>query len=179
MAELHIRLPESTKSDFQSLLSKLGYRSTSEGLRDMIDKMTYGGEKTPKEQFLSRQLLRLKESLVTPEEAEKLREDFLAFLKEYHYLIYFTKITADQFWQQMELEDTDSMLYKQFYHMHGYSITPTEAYQLVKHIPHDADCVNEIRGLMNQMMAVKVQTADIQDILSPSEKLAIAEGGRK
>lgn len=179
MAKVECRLSEATKDDFMLAISQLGYRHMSEAMRDMIEIVAYNGERTPKEQFLSRQLLRLKESLVTPEATEKLRGDFLAFLKEYNYLIFFARITADQFWQQMELEDTDSMLYKQFYHMHGYSITPTEAYQLVKHIPHDADCVNEIRGLMNQMMAVKVQTADIQDILSPSEKLAIAAGERK
>lgn len=179
MAEMHIRLSESTKSDFQMAISQLGYRNNSEAIRDMIEIVAYNGERTPKEQFLSRQLLRLKESLISPEATQKIREDFLEFLKKYNYLIYFARMTAEEFCSAYDLDDSDCIIYQQFYHLHGYSITPMEARQLIKHMYHDADALQEVRQLMNQMMAVKVQTADIQDILSPAEKLAIVkEGGR-
>lgn len=178
MSEFHVRVSETLKADFQLSISQLGYRNNSEAIRDMIEIVAYNGERTPKEQFLSRQLLRLTESLVTPEATEKLRKDFLAFLKEYNYLIYFARLDAEDFYTQHELSDTDSLLYKQFFHMHGYSITPMEARQLVKHMYHDADALLEVRNIMNQMMAVKVQTTDITDILSPAEKLAIAKEGR-
>ena len=179
MAKVECRLPESTKDDFQLTISRLGYRHMSEAMRDMIEIVAYNGERTPKEQFLSRQLLRLKESLITPEATEKLRTDWLAFLKEYHYLIFFARVDADEFYEAQGLGDIDNLLYQQFYHMHGYSITPVEAKQLVHHVYHDATAQAEIREVVNQRVAVKIQTENIEKILSPAERLAIAEGGRK
>lgn len=179
MAELHVRLSDATKNDFQLAIAQLGYRTNSEAIRDMIEIVAYNGERTPKEQFLSRQLTRLTDSLISPEATEKLRKDFIAFLKEYNYLIYFARMDAEDFYTKMELSSTESLFYMQFHHMYGYSLTPVETKQLVKHMYHDSDALKEIRNLMSDLVAIKAQAADINFILSPAEKLAIAEGGRK
>lgn len=178
MAKVECRLSDSVKADFQLTISQLGYKSVSEALRIMIERVTYNGECTPKEQFLSRQLLRLKESLVSQEDAQKLRDDFLEFLKRYNYLIYFARMPADDFYTEQELDDTDSLFYKQFYYMHEYSITPMEARQLIRYMYHDAEAQKEVREVMNELMAIKVKTADIQDLLSPADLAMIKEGGR-
>lgn len=179
MPKVECRLSASTKDDFQLAISQLGYRHMSEAIRDMIEIVAYNGERTPKEQFLSRQLTRLTESLISPEATEKLRKDFLAFLKEYNYLIYFVRMDAEDFYTQQEMSDPESLFYMQFHHMHGYSLTPVETKQLVKHMYHDSDALKEIRNLMSDLVAIKAKAADINSILSPAEKLAIAEGGRK
>lgn len=179
MPKVECRLSASTKDDFQLAISQLGYRHMSEAIRDMIEIVAYNGERTPKEQFLSRQLTRLTDSLISPEATEKLRKDFIAFLKEYNYLIYFARMDAEDFYTKMELSSTESLFYMQFHHMHGYSLTPVETKQLVKHMYHDSDALKEIRNLMSDLVAIKAQAADINFILSPAEKLAIAEGGRK
>lgn len=179
MPKVECRLSASTKDDFQLAISQLGYRHMSEAIRDMIEIVAYNGERTPKEQFLSRQLTRLTDSLISPEATEKLRKDFIAFLKEYNYLIYFARMDAEDFYTKMELSSTESLFYMQFHHMHGYSLTPVETKQLVKHMYHDSDALKEIRNFMSDLVAIKAQAEDINFILSPAEKLAIAEGGRK
>lgn len=178
MAELHVRLSDATKNDFQLAIAKLGYRNNSEAIRDMIEIVAYNGERTPKEQFLSRQLTRLTDSLSSLEATEKLRKDFIAFLKEYDYLIYFAKIDADRLIDSLELDDMKSLFYQRFAHFTGYGITPLEAEQLIKHMYHDSDALAAIHNLVSEQQIMSAKLTPINELLSNTEKLALARGER-
>ena len=176
MTEIHVRISEIVKDDFQHTISGLGYRCMSEAVRDMIEIVAYNGERTPKELFLSRQLLRLKDSLVSPEKAETLRTDFLEFLKEYDYLIYFAKIDADRLIDSLELDDMKSLFYQRFAHFTGYGITPLEAKQLIKHMYHDSDALAAVHNLVSEQQIMSAKLTPIDELLSNTEKLALARG---
>lgn len=178
MTEIHVRISEIVKDDFQHTISGLGYRSMSEAVRDMIEIVAYNGERTPKELFLSRQLLRLKDSLVSPEKAETLRTDFLEFLKEYNYLIYFARVDAAQLIDSLELDDMKSLFYQRFAHFTGYGITPLEAKQLIKHMYHDSDALAAIHNLVSEQQIMSAKLTPIDELLSNTEKLALARGER-
>lgn len=178
MTEIHVRISEIVKDDFQHTISGLGYRSMSEAVRDMIEIIAYNGERTPKELFLSRQLLRLKDSLVSPEKAETLRTDFLEFLKEYNYLIYFARVDAAHLIDSLELDDMKSLFYQRFVHFTGYGITPLEAKQLIKHMYHDSDALAAIHNLVSEQQIMSAKLTPIDELLSNTEKLALARGER-
>ena len=168
------RLPYSLKQDFLRKIRELGYVSISECLRDMIEIVTYNGERTPKETVLARHLARI-QNVMTAEQAEKVWNDFCRFMEEYRYAIYTTRLTEEEFIQTFNVYDTEAEFMMQYCHMHGYSLLPVEITELIRHYYHDAEALQLRRQLITNVTKAHAEMADWDTIASPAEKEKLAK----
>lgn len=168
------RLPYSVKQDFLRKIQDLGYVSASECLRDMVEIVTYNGERTPKEKVLTHHLARI-QNVMTAEQVEKVWNDFCRFMEEYRYAIYTTRLTEEEFIDKVEVFDTKGKFLMQFVHMNGYSLMPTEIRDLIHHYYHDAEALELRRKLITDVVRVNASAADWGTIASPAEKDKIAK----
>ena len=104
-ARVVFRVDYSVKQDFIRKASDLGYPNASECLRDMVEIVTYNGERTPKEKVLTHHLARI-QNVMSAEQAEKVWGDFCRFMEEYRYAIYTARLTEEEFIETFNVYDT-------------------------------------------------------------------------
>ena len=173
-ARVVFRVDYSIKQDFIRKASDLGYTSASECLRDMVEIVTYNGERTPKEKVLTHHLARI-QNVMTAEQAEKVWGDFCRFMEEYRYTIFTTRLTEEEFIQEFDVYETEGEFMMQYCHMHGYSLLPVEITELIRHYYHDAEALQLRRKLITNVTKAHAEMADWDTIASPAEKDKIAK----
>lgn len=174
LCKICFNIEYSVKQDFLMKIQKLGYSTMTEALRDSVEIITYNGERTPKEQVLAHHLHRIQD-VMTSEEAEKLFQDFIAFMEEYHYLAQTARISEEEFMEVNAVGEYESKFAQQFYHMHGYALIPAEIPELLRHYYHDARMIRLRREKVSGFVAARTEELDIMDILSPAEKEKLAK----
>lgn len=173
-SRLDFKIDYYIKQDFLRKASDLGYTSTSECLRDMVEIVTYNGERTPKEKVLTHHLARI-QNIMSAEQAEKVWKDFCHFMSEYRYAIYTARLTEEEFIQTFNVYDTEAEFMMQYYHMHGYSLLPVEMTELIRHYYHDAEALQLRRQLITNVTKAHAEMADWQTLATPAEKEKIAK----
>ena len=173
-ARVVFRVDYSIKQDFIRKASDLGYTSASECLRDMVEIVTYNGERTPKEKVLTHHLSRI-QNVMTAEQAEKVWGDFCRFMEEYRYTIFTTRLTEEEFIQEFDVYETEGEFMMQYCHMHGYSLLPVEITELIRHYYHDAEALQLRRQLITNVTKAHAEMADWQTLATPAEKEKIAK----
>lgn len=173
-SRLDFKIDYYIKQDFLRRLSDLGYTSASECLRDMVEIVTYNGERTPKEKVLTHHLARI-QNIMSAEQAEKVWNDFCRFMEEYRYAIYTARLTEEEFIQTFNVYDTEAEFMMQYYHMHGYSLLPVEMTELIRHYYHDAEALQLRRQLITNVTKAHAEMADWQTLATPAEKEKIAK----
>lgn len=173
-SRLDFKIDYYIKQDFLRKASDLGYTSASECLRDMVEIVTYNGERTPKEKVLTHHLARI-QNVMTAEQAEKVWGDFCRFMEEYRYTIFTTRLTEEEFIQEFDVYETEGEFMMQYCHMHGYSLLPVEITELIRHYYHDAEALQLRRQLITNVTKAHAEMADWDTIASPAEKDKIAK----
>ena len=173
-SRLDFKIDYYIKQDFLRKASDLGYTSASECLRDMVEIVTYNGERTPKERVLTHHLARI-QNVMSAEQAEKVWKDFCHFMSEYRYAIYTARLTEEEFIQTFNVYDTEAEFMMQYYHMHGYSLLPVEMTELIRHYYHDAEALQLRRQLITNVTKAHAEMADWQTLATPAEKEKIAK----
>lgn len=173
-SRIDFKINYAVKLDFLRKVQDLGYVSASECLRDMVEIVAYNGERTPKEKVLTHHLARI-QNIMTAEQAEKVWNDFCRFMEEYRYAIFTTRLTEEEFFDAVEVFNTEGKFMMQFVHMHGYSLMPSEIRDLIHHYYHDAEALQLRRKLITDVVRAHAAEASWDTIASPAEKDKIAK----